>query len=119
MLWVMVPVLFLWYDNWHPLVPPLDHFGLNFALVSGIPLHAKVFSVLYNDLWTWPFYPAWQPFFSPIPQISDDVIWIVSSSSVYNASSTWECSETFLFHCCLVGIRLFCCPRISPYIALF
>ena len=89
---------FLRYVNWHPW-PLLDHFGRDFAQVSGVPLHDKVSSIIYNYLWTWPFSPAWQPPFLLILHFL--MMWYESFPLPLFIVLLTDCSEISLSYSCM------------------
>ena len=81
---------FFWYDNCHTAGPLIDYLGSDFVAISGIPRTAKVSSVIFNDVWTWPFLSVGVPPFQPNPHLRDSIVWSISPSSQYHAMSTWN-----------------------------
>lgn len=46
--------IYLWYDPWHPRGPLLKYYGSTILYGSGSSLHAKLSTIIDDDLWDWP-----------------------------------------------------------------
>lgn len=44
----------VWHDNWHPRGPFIIAYGENVTHLIGIPLDAKLSSVINGTIWRWP-----------------------------------------------------------------
>ena len=45
---------FLWFDNWHPMGPLLDHFGERIIYDSALKRDSKVAVIVKDEEWKWP-----------------------------------------------------------------
>ena len=46
--------IFFWFDNWHPSSPLIDTYGVSGLCLLGVPLYAKLSSVIDSSSWSWP-----------------------------------------------------------------
>ena len=44
----------MWYDNWHPVSPLIEHFGEMILDDSNLALDAKLESIIQGGSWNWP-----------------------------------------------------------------
>ncbi|GFS38461.1 hypothetical protein Acr_00g0057580 [Actinidia rufa] len=72
----------------------------------------KVSFVSCNDVWTWPFLSTGAPPYQPKPHLHDSIVWSISPSSQYHATSTWNALRSH--HPRVVGHKLVWFPKLIP-----
>lgn len=85
----------LWFDDWHPDGPLLSKWSSRIIYDSGLPKHAKVSSIIHNNLWNWPPTVSIDlleirnnmPCYNPNQTIDDSITWVPTSNGIYTAAS--------------------------------
>lgn len=90
----------LWYDNWHPSGPLVEHFGSRVIYDSGLADDAMVSSILNATYrWSFPINRTWElneikshlpSLNTTTPPSADNCKWTLTQDGLFTISSLWE-----------------------------
>lgn len=87
-----------WFDNWHLNSPLLNSLGPQVICTSGIPIHAKLSTVISNGQWNWPPVRSQEmaqlissaTSFITIGGLCDIAQWLPTKSHSFTINSAWN-----------------------------
>ena len=83
----------MWFDNWHPLSPLLDHFGSCILLDSAYPRTAKLESFIRGSSWNWHMASSLQ-----FLELIQTIPYHISPCGNGEDSVSWTKNQLWLFH---------------------
>lgn len=81
---------FILFNNWLRKVPPALFSPQGLFLPKGIPITAKVYSIIYNGQRTWPVPPSLFPTFLPDCSKADKVQSAIFPTKTFTIATTWN-----------------------------